>query len=265
MTGAFSKWLRFAEMHGCYRCRRRDPQLPAPKAVSAVPLLVVLKMLFCSGDIETNPGPRVEPHPKLKSLHTLLEKAVRLLEQVFGGSTKEGYLSTALILAGTEVTETMMYLNAEFRELGLEEGEKKLQTEFLASISNSVEVLHLFYKIPRAFFLGESCNTRLQRFFSRLHLFPTIAGKEVEFPSFWLDCYLYTLAIIGDWADNSVSVCRQLVLSGLLYVNINFIKKVGCSDMFGNEVKYRDGLPTFARVCNRERRRVSNSQYSSLQ
>ena len=171
MTGVRSGWLRFAGVHIRHGCRKQDPQLPAPEAVTSVPLLVILMMLLCAGDIETNPGPRDDPHPKLKSLHALLEKAVRLLEQVFGGSTKEDYLSTAMILAGTEVTETMMYLNAEFRELGFEEGEKKLQAEFLARVSNSVEVLHLFYKIPRAFFLGKSCNMCSQHFFSRLYFF----------------------------------------------------------------------------------------------
>ena len=48
----------------------------------------------------------------------------------------------------------------------------------------------------------------------------------IEIPSFWLDCYKCILSIIVSWTDKSVSICEQLSSSGLLLVNINFIKKV---------------------------------------
>ena len=152
-------------------CRKRELQLAAPKAVVLSLLLAILVVLLCAGDIESNPGPWDKPHPSLKKLHSQLEKAIGLLKQIFGGSATESYLSTAMVLAGADLTEAMMHLNADFRELGSEEDRKQLQAEFLAHIDENFEVLHLFYKLPKALFLGKLCIMCFQHFLWRLFMF----------------------------------------------------------------------------------------------
>ena len=48
----------------------------------------------------------------------------------------------------------------------------------------------------------------------------------IEIPSFWLDCYTSILSNLVSWTNTSVEVCEQLSSSGLLLLNINFVKKI---------------------------------------
>lgn len=217
-----SNWLGSSQIQGY---AKQEQEQAIPKAVMSALLLVVLILLLCAGDIETNPGPRDELHPGVKNLLSLLEKAMKSLDQVFDGGNQESYLTTAMVQAGAELTEIIMDLKTNFDDIGLEDDGKQLQTEFAAHVAQNSEVLHLFYKVPKVLFHSKLSSVWLYCFSCDLVCSETGRGT-IDVPSFWLDCYQYILELIVVWTDKSTSVCEQLVSSGLLLLNINFIRKV---------------------------------------
>ena len=147
MAGACSCWALSSAIQnrrGSSQVREEpDRRLPAPKAVASALFLVARMMLLRSGDVESNPGPRDEVHPGLKHLHSLLDKAVQLISQIFSEETRHSSLSPSMVQAGAsslpragaELAETVMDLSTNFTELDSEDP-NQLQGNFLIQLTS---------------------------------------------------------------------------------------------------------------------------------